>query len=173
VSEPDEAYREYVQAHLPALQRLAYLLCQDRHRADDLVQDALIKLYLKWDRAHAASNPSAYARTTLVRTFLSERRTNWARRIVLVDRLPDEAAAADPDAATALDVRQALAGLPPRQRAVIALRYYSDLSVEETGEALGCATGTVKSQTAKGLASLRRALPDLAPDGTFTTWARS
>ena len=171
--QPDEAYREYVHERLAALQRLAYLLCRDRHRADDLVQDALVKLYLKWDRARAASDPHAYARTTLVRTFLSERRTNWARRVVLVDRLPDEAASAAPDAAAALAVRSALAGLPPRQRAVIALRFYSDLSVEETGQTLGCSAGTVKSQTAKGLAALRRALPEVEPDGAITTWTRS
>jgi len=177
---PDEAFREYVHERLPALQRLAYLLCQDRHHADDLVQDALVKLYVKWDRAQAATHLHAYARTTLVRTFLSERRTNWARRVVLVDELPDDAAApADPDAASTVAVRRALATLPPRQRAVIALRFYSDLSVEETGRTLGCTAGTVKSQTAKGLAALRRALPDDEPDGTGAssstppTWTRS
>ncbi|SHN47384.1 SigE family RNA polymerase sigma factor [Cryptosporangium aurantiacum] len=170
---PDEGYREYVDARLPALQRLAYLLCHDRHRADDLIQEALIKLYLRWDRARAASDLHAYARTTLVRTFLSERRTNWARRVVLVDRLPDEAATTDPDAASGVAVRAALATLPPRQRAVIVLRYYSDLSVEETGQTLGCAAGTVKSQTAKGLAALRRALPDVEPNGAATTRTRS
>ena len=170
---PDEGFREYVHERLPALQRLAYLLSQDRHRADDLVQDALVKLYLKWDRARAATDSHAYARTTLVRTFLSERRTNWARRVVLVDRLPDTAASHDPDAASAVAVRAALAALPPRQRAVIALRYYSDLSVEETGQTLGCSPGTVKSQTAKGLAALRRALPNVEPDSAATARTRS
>jgi RNA polymerase sigma-70 factor (sigma-E family) len=170
---PDEAFREYVHAHSPALQRLAYLLCQDRHRADDLVQDTLVKMYLKWHRARAATDVQAYARTTLVRTFLSERRTNWARRVVLVDRLPDTAVSHDPDAASAVAVRAALAGLPPRQRAVIALRVYSDLSVEETGHTLGCSPGTVKSQTAKGLAALRRALPHVEPDGAAPARTRS
>ncbi|TQS46816.1 SigE family RNA polymerase sigma factor [Cryptosporangium phraense] len=170
---PDEAFREYVEERLPALQRLAYLLCQDRHHADDLVQDALVKLYTRWDRASAASHLHAYARTTLVRTFLSERRTNWARRVVLVDRFPEDLGSSDPDAASAVAVRRALAGLPPRQRAVIALRYYSDLSVEETGETLGCSPGTVKSQTAKGLAALRRALPDVDADDTTSTRTRS
>ncbi|SHN43414.1 SigE family RNA polymerase sigma factor [Cryptosporangium aurantiacum] len=172
---PDEAvnsFRDYVQTRLSALQRLAYLLCHDRHRADDLVQDALFKLYLKWDRARAASDLNAYARTTLVRTFLSERRTNWARRVVLVDQLPEEAFA-DPDGAAVVAVRRALAGLPPRQRAVIALRYYSDLSVEETAQTLGCSDGTVKSQTARGLAALRRALPEAEPNGAATTRTRS
>lgn len=170
---PDEAFRKYVEERLPALHRLAYLLCQDRHHADDLVQEALVKLYTKWDRASVATHLHAYARTTLVRTFLSERRTNWARRVVLVDGFPDEPATADPDAASIVAVRRALAGLPPRQRAVIALRYYSDLSVEETGETLGCSAGTVKSQTAKGLAALRRALPEVEPDDAPTIRTRS
>ncbi|MFI5954317.1 SigE family RNA polymerase sigma factor [Cryptosporangium sp. NPDC051539] len=170
---PDEAFRQYVEEHLPALHRLAYLLCRDRHHADDLVQDALVKLYLKWDRASTATHLHAYARTTLVRTFLSERRTNWARRVVLVDRFADEPAANDPDGASVVAVRRALVALPPRQRAVIALRYYSDLSVEETGETLGCSAGTVKSQTAKGLATLRRALPEVEPGDATTTRTRS
>jgi RNA polymerase sigma-70 factor (sigma-E family) len=170
--QPSEAYRDYVHARLPALHRLAYLLCQDRHRADDLVQDTLVKLYVKWSQVRAASDPHAYARTTLVRTFLSDRRTNWARRVVLVDRLPDEVAAANPDTASVLTIRSALKDLPPRQRAVIALRFYSDLSVEETGKTLGCSAGTVKSQTSKGLAALRRALPDIDA-AAGTTRARS
>ena len=170
---PDEAYREYVHERLPALHRLAYLLCKDRHRADDLVQDALVKLYLKWNEARAASDPHAYARTTLIRTFLSERRTNWARRVVLVDRLPDETASTGLDTASTLTIRAALSELPPRQRAVIALRFYSDLSVEETGKTLGCTAGTVKSQTSKGLAALRRALPQVESDGAITTRLRS
>ncbi|GAA3390471.1 SigE family RNA polymerase sigma factor [Cryptosporangium minutisporangium] len=171
--QPDEEFRKYVQERLPALQRLAYLLCQDRHHADDLVQDSLVKLYMKWDRARAATHLHAYARTTLVRTFVSERRTNWARRMVLVDHVPDEAASTDPDTASIVAVRRALAGIPPRQRAVIALRYYSDLSVEETAETLGCSAGTVKSQTARGLAALRRALPDSDHDDAPTTRTRS
>jgi RNA polymerase sigma-70 factor (sigma-E family) len=171
--QPHEEFQEYLQERLPALQRLAYLLCQDRHRADDLVQDSLVKLYVKWGRARTATNLHAYARTILVRTFLSERRTNWARRVVLVDELPDAAVTTDPDTASIVAVRRALAGIPPRQRAVIALRYYSDLSVEETGETLGCSAGTVKSQTARGLAALRRALPDSEQDGATTTRTRS
>jgi RNA polymerase sigma-70 factor (sigma-E family) len=157
---PQDAYRDYVQERLPHLRRLAYLLCQDWHLADDLLQDALVRLYLRWDIASRATDVNAYARTTLIRVFLSERRSHWSRRVVLVDTLPDHPAAAAPDTASKLAVRSALAGLAPRQRAVIVLRFYSDLSVDQTAEALGCSAGTVKSQTSKGLAALRRAFPE-------------
>ncbi|GAA3398060.1 SigE family RNA polymerase sigma factor [Cryptosporangium minutisporangium] len=164
--QPDQAYREYAADRLPTLRRLAYLLCQDWHRADDLVQGALVKMYLRWERVVAATDRDAYVRAMLVRVYLSERRTGWSRRVVLVDAAPDDAAVADPDPASAMAVRSALADLPPRQRAVLVLRYYSDLSVDQTADALGCSAGTVKSQTAKAMASLRRALPDEAPSPT-------
>jgi RNA polymerase sigma-70 factor (sigma-E family) len=160
---PIDTYREYVQERIPHLRRLAYLLCQDWHLADDLLQETLVRLYLRWDRASQASDVNAFARTTLVREFLSERRTHWSRRVVLVDTLPDHPAAAAPDTASKLAVRSALTGLAPRQRAVIVLRFYADLSVHETAGALGCSAGTVKSQTSKGLATLRRLLPDTEP----------
>ncbi|GAA3391647.1 SigE family RNA polymerase sigma factor [Cryptosporangium minutisporangium] len=168
---PGDAYQRYVEARLGMFQRLAYMLCQDRTRADDLVQDALERLYLKWEKADDARNTDAYARTILVRVFLSERRTPWARRVVLVDRLPDSAAATGPDTVSAVAVRGALARLAPRQRAVLVLRYFSDLSVDEVAETLGCSPGTVKSQTSKGLATLRRALPDFeaAPQSGLRT----
>ncbi|EXG79465.1 SigE family RNA polymerase sigma factor [Cryptosporangium arvum] len=156
----DEEYHEYVRSALPVLRRLAYVLCQDGHRADDLVQNALVKLYLAWDKARRAENRNAYARTVLVRVFLSERRANWARRVVLVDRLPEQASVPGPDPAATLALRAALATLPPKQRAALVLRYYADLSVDETAEALGCPANTVKSHTARGIAALRRVLPE-------------
>ncbi|WP_035856398.1 SigE family RNA polymerase sigma factor [Cryptosporangium arvum] len=161
--QPGDAYLEYVRNRLPMFQRLAFMLCQDRDRADDLVQDSLERLYLKWDKADDARNTDAYARQLLVRVFLSERRTPWARRVVLVDRLPESAAATGPDAASTLAVRGALAGLAPRQRAVLVLRFFSDLSVDEVAQTLKCSPGTVKSQTSKGLAALRRALGEFEP----------
>lgn len=156
----DEEYHEYVRSALPALRRLAYVLCQDAHRADDLVQNTLVKLYLAWERARRAESLSAYARTVLVRTFLSERRAGWARRVVLVDRVPETASVPGPDPAATLALRAALATLPANQRAALVLRYFADLSVDETAEALGCPANTVKSHTARGLAALRRALPE-------------
>ena len=93
----------------------------------------------------------------MIREFLSERRSGWARRVRPDAGLPEVAAAAvDYDAA--LDVRSALAALPPGQRATLVVRFYCDLSIDQSAQVLGCSAGTVKSQTAKGLEALRRAL---------------
>jgi RNA polymerase sigma-70 factor (sigma-E family) len=150
-------YTEYVQARLGWLRRTAYLLCQDWQRADDLVQQAITQLYTHWGRARAAASLDAYTRTILVRTFLAERRTSWARRVTLPGGYEDGPVQVhDHDAL--LDVRAALNSLPPRQRATVVLRFYCDLPVDEAAEVLGVTPGTVKSQTAKGLAALRAAL---------------
>ena len=156
----DEAYLEYVDRVQPTLRRVAYLLCQDWHRADDLVQGTLERVYLHWGKAVQAREPIAYARTMLVRVFLTEQRTAWARRVVLLDRPPEAALAAEPDLADRLAVEAALRELPPRQRAVLVLRFYCDLSVEQTAETLHCSPGTVKSQASRGLAKLREALSE-------------
>lgn len=156
--EDDEAYREYVVRVLPGLRRVAYLLCQDSHRADDLVQSALERLYVHWGKARKAGEPFAYARTVLVRVFLSEQRTGWARRVVLINGNGDVPAGAGFDVEARLEMEAALRELPPRQRAVLVLRFYCDLSVEQTATVLRCAPGTVKSQAARGLDKLRELL---------------
>jgi RNA polymerase sigma-70 factor (sigma-E family) len=156
----DEAYSAYVSAKVPWLRRVAYLLCDDWHRADDLVQTAITKLYINWRRAARVENLDGYVRTILVNTYLAEQRTSWWRRVVPMQH-PDEReplAAETIDTDAALDTVAALATLPPRQRAAIVLRHYCDLSVEETAAMLGCSTGTIKSQTARGLATLRATL---------------
>jgi RNA polymerase sigma-70 factor (sigma-E family) len=160
----DAEFTDYVTARLPWLRRVAFLLCQDWASADDLVQAAITRLYTHWVRARSAANIDAYARTVLVRTFLAERRSAWARRVTLSAGYPDLAAAAD-DHESRLDVRAALTSLPPRQRATLVLRFYCDLPVEETARELGCTPGTVKSQTAKGLTALRRALAPVPAEG--------
>jgi len=132
----DAEYADFVSARLASLRRVAYLLCQDWHRADDLVQAAIMRLYVHWGRARAVDDTDAYARTILVRVFLGEQRSSWQRRVTLPGQMPDLAAAA-PDHAAALDVRTALAALPPRQRTTLVLRFYCDLSVAETADALG------------------------------------
>jgi RNA polymerase sigma-70 factor (sigma-E family) len=153
----DEEFTRYVTARLAALRRLAFLLCQDWHRADDLVQATITRLYVHWARASALDHTDAYARTILLHEFLGEQRSGWARRVSLHPEAPDRPSLLpDPDAA--LDVRAALAGIPPRQRATLVLRFYCDLSVGQTAELLGCSAGTVKSQTAKGIAALRAQL---------------
>ena len=153
----DEDFTAYVQAKLGWLRRVGYLLCQDWQQADDLVQTAITSLYVHWRRARAMENIDGYARTILVRAFLSDRRGGWARRVTLASQLPDAPGPA-PDTDDALDVRKAVAGLPPRQRATLVLRFYCDLNVDQSAQVLGCSAGTVKSQTAKALAGLRRAL---------------
>src|SRR5215472_12011492 len=157
MSARDAEYTEYVAARLSSLRRLAAVLCDDWQRADDLVQATLTKLYVHWGRAREASHADAYARAILVREFIHERRSNWAKRVSLSDRMPDPpAATADYDAV--LDLRTAVAALPARQRATLVLRFYCDLNVDQSAEILGCSPGTVKSQTARALDAVRRAL---------------
>jgi RNA polymerase sigma-70 factor (sigma-E family) len=151
-------YTEYVQARLGWLRRTAYLLCQDWQKADDLVQQAITQLYTHWSRARGAASLDAYTRTILVRTFLAERRTPWARRVILVQGGYEDHPVRVHDLDALLDVRAALKSLPPRQRATVVLRFYCDLPVDEAAEVLGVTPGTVKSQTAKGLATLRAVL---------------
>lgn len=153
----DEEFTQYVSARLASFRRLAYLLCQDWHRADDLVQAAITRLYVQWGRASAVDYTDAYTRTILVREFLREQRSGWARRVSLDAATPDRPGVA-PDRDIALDMRAALAALPPRQRATLVLRFYCDLSVDQAAALLGCSAGTVKSQTAKGIAALRARL---------------
>ncbi len=152
---PDGDFVEYMAAHALWLRRVAYLLCQDWDQADDLAQTAMTKLYAHWPRARKVENLDAYLRTILVNTFLSEARRPWWKRIALLDHVADDLPAETPDLDASLDVRDALADLPPRQRATLVLRYYCDLTVEQTAAELGCSQGTVKSNTSRGLASLR------------------
>ena len=153
----DAEFTEYVAGRMAAWRRVGYLLCQDWDRADDLVQGAITKLYVRWNRARAADHIDAYAHVMLVREYLGERRSSWSRRVAVDGQVPDLPGQA-PDHDTALDLRSALATLPRRQRATLVLRFYCDLNVDQTARVLGCSPGTVKSQTAKGLRSLRQAL---------------
>lgn len=155
----EAAYREYVTARMETLRRTAYLLCRDWHTADDLVAVTIGKLYRHWQRAQRMANLDAYVRRILLRVWLDEKRRPW-RREQPTEELPETPAgpAAGGDVAGVADRSDLLnlvATLPPRRRAVIVLRLYCDLSVEETAEILGCSTGTVKSQTARGLDTLR------------------
>jgi RNA polymerase sigma-70 factor (sigma-E family) len=153
----DREFTDYVGARSGWLRRIAFLLCQDWDHSDDLVQAAFTSLYVHWSRVRGADHLDAYTRTILVRVYLGEQRTGWARKVTLAAWLPEELSEVT-DQETALDVRAALAGLPPRQRATIVLRYYCDLNIDQTARALGCSAGTVKSQTSKGLVALRQAL---------------
>jgi RNA polymerase sigma-70 factor (sigma-E family) len=156
-SAADQEYVEYVTARLPALRRLAYLLCGDEHRADDLVQQTITRLYLRWPRARTVTHLDRYVRKILVRVFLDERRLAWAR-VRLFREPPEPPPVRDTGVEDREVLRAALARLPRRQQAVLVLRYLVDLPVDEVAEILGVTSGTVKSQTSHGLTSLRRLL---------------
>ena len=144
-----------------SLTRLAYLLCGDRHLAHDLVQTCLIRLYQAWPRLRDPGAADAYARKALLRCWLNERRRPWRRaetRDGAVPDTPDPARDPADDAHLKAVMREALATLPPRQRAAVVLRYWAQHSVTETAAILRCSEGTVKSQAARGLAALRQAL---------------
>ncbi|WP_405021134.1 SigE family RNA polymerase sigma factor [Kitasatospora sp. NBC_00070] len=155
----DAEFTAFVTSRSGWLRKVAYLLCTDWHRADDLVQECIAKLYVNWHRATRADNLDGYARTVLVNTFLAEQRTSWWRRTARGQAVVDGAAPIG-ELEASLDLRRALAALPARQRATVVLRYYCDLTVDQTAEALGCSAGNVKSQTSRGLDTLRRTLTD-------------
>jgi RNA polymerase sigma-70 factor (sigma-E family) len=150
----DDAYVAYVATRRRHLLATAYLLAGDWHRAEDLVQTALTKLYQAWPRVRRKGNEDAYVRTILVRVSIDARRRRWNREWT-VDRIPDVAAADSGSYEQRDELVRALATLPPRQRATVVLRYWLDLSVEDTAAELGVSAGTVKSQTAKALQQLR------------------
>ena len=148
----DAEFTEFAADTQQRLFRHAYLLTQDRHEAQDLVQTTLVSLYVAWPRVR---EPGAYAHRTLVHAFLDGRRRAGREREL--HRLPDPPQdPGDPDAA--LTVLGALARLSPRHRAVVVLRYWEDLSVEQTAAVLDCSPGTVKSATSRALDQLRHHL---------------
>jgi RNA polymerase sigma factor (sigma-70 family) len=157
-ADDERRYVEYVSSRLTWLRKVAFLLCQDWHRADDIAQAAITKLYVHWRKAGTADNLDACARRVLLREFLGARRTAWASRVDLTAAPLDNRPPADSDPTMRIAVRSALVDVPPRQRAALVLRYYCDLSVAETADLLGCSTGTEEPDLAGGLGSLRRAL---------------
>jgi RNA polymerase sigma-70 factor (sigma-E family) len=157
LSSADDEYVAYVSGRLAPLHRFAFTLTGDAHRADDLVQQTITTLYERWARASRAEHLDRYVRTMLVRTFIDEKRRAWARVRLFAE--PPEATAGPPEDLEARSVvRVALARVPRRQQAVLILRFFHDLPVDEVAELLGVSPGTVKSQTSHGLAALRRHL---------------
>jgi RNA polymerase sigma-70 factor (sigma-E family) len=146
------AFREFVSANSRDLQRTAWLLTGDWAAAEDLVQTVLLRCWPRWSSIAA---PESYVRSALVRTFVSARRRRWTgeRPVAELADLPA------PDAISPADVRasvrSALAALAPRERAVVVLRYYADLSELDTAEALGISAGSVKRYASDALAKLR------------------
>jgi RNA polymerase sigma-70 factor (sigma-E family) len=147
----EQHFRDLYAGRAPALRRTAFLLCGDWHVAEDLVQVTFEKVYASWSRLR---EPEAVLRRTLVRCWVDETRRPH-RRAHPVEQLPERPVAT----VEQHSLQEALAAVPPRQRACLVLRFFDDLSVAETARLLGCTEGTVKSQTSRGLEALRAALP--------------
>ena len=169
--EDEERFREFAVRQAGPLRRCAYLFCGDWHLAEDLMQTSLVKIYRAWPKVTRQDATGNYARTVLLRTWLDEKRRPWRRSEVGHAEVPDLADRGPlPDVAAEQSwrrdlVHQALLAVPPRQRAVLVLRYFDDLSIADTAAAMGCSEGTVKSQAARGLANLRTAMGRLAEPG--------
>lgn len=154
-SAAEAGFAEFATATQQSMFRQAYLLTGTREAAQDLVQTTLLKMYAAWRRPGRIENPRGYAHRTMIRAYLDGRRRDQHQ--LRLATLPDPPGAA-PSPVDRMTVLGALGQLPPRMRAVIVLRFWEDLSVEDTAHALGCSTGTVKSTTAKGLERLRSIL---------------
>lgn len=163
-------FREFVEARSPALLRTAWMLTGDQAAAEDLLQTALARTWPHWTRI-ADGRPDAYVRKVMVRVNLSWRARRWNRESPTRDgQTPEpghQASLDDPGRVDdRLELLDALMSLPVRQRQAVVLRYFDDLSVDAVSEVMGCSVGTVKSQSAKGLARLRQALEAPEPDRT-------
>lgn len=159
----EEGFREFVRTRLPRLSRAAYLLAGGHAQAEDLLQATLIKAAVRWSRISAVGDPEAYIRKILYHEHVR----SWRRRRFLEQPtavVPDGPSPADETerAVLRLVLEQALAKLTPRQRAVVVLRYFEDLSEAATAQVMGTSVGTVKSQTSHALARLRKLAPELA-----------
>ena len=158
----DRRFQEYVAARSTALRRLAYLLCSDWHLAEDLVQSALTRAYRSWRRVENSDDVDAYVRQILVNQATDGWRTRGRLGEIFgrsVERPSTEDEMAQVDERD--ELVRALDQLPTKQRAVLVLRFFEDLSTEATADLLGISTGTVKSHTSRGLARLRE-LTDLS-----------
>jgi RNA polymerase sigma-70 factor (sigma-E family) len=160
-----EEFAEFAEVMSPRLRRTAFLLCGDWHTAEDLAQTALTKVFVSWRMIQRQDAVHAYTNRTLVNAYLAHRRLKRTGEL-LTASFPERAA---PDQApeTRMILLDALATLPPRSRAVVVLRYWADLSVEQVAEIMGCSTGNVKSLSARALDKLRLMLGETtAESGT-------
>ncbi|WP_020578647.1 SigE family RNA polymerase sigma factor [Actinopolymorpha alba] len=166
MTETAEEFSAYVATRQRALIRTAYLLTGDHHSAEDLVQIALARTYVAWNRIRDKQGLDAYVRRTMINEHTGWWRRAWRRLEHSTDVVPDHSTRPGTDHAASSADRDEMwdlvCTLPPRQRAAVVLRYFEDLSEAETAEALGCSVGTVKSQTSRALATLRARLHQLA-----------
>jgi RNA polymerase sigma-70 factor (sigma-E family) len=161
----EEEFRQFAEPAIPRLRRMAMALCHDPHRADDLVQTTLEKMYGAWPRVHGVEDPLAYARTVLVRALVSEQRRHWWTRERSTADAGERELAPPEGLDDRLDLRAALRALPPRQRMAVVLRHLEDLSVSEVAVLMACTEGTVKSTTSDGLRALRAELAPVTSEG--------
>ncbi len=155
-------FEEFVSGRSSRLWRTAWLLTGDAHKAEDLLQTALLKAWRRWDEISRDGSVEGYVRRTLVTTYTDWWRRRWTGEVP-TETLPDTASSHAADlAALRHDVASALAQLTRGQRAVVVLRYFDDLTEVQTAEALGCSVGTVKSQMSRAMTALRSS-PMLAP----------
>ncbi|MFC7481722.1 SigE family RNA polymerase sigma factor [Luedemannella flava] len=161
-------YDEFARSRLAPLLRYAVMLTGDPHLAEDLVQETLVRVQLKWRRVSRADVPDLYVRRMLTNAYLDWRRGRWVRHIVLGTAHREEAVADHAERGADRDeMWQLLATLPRRQRAALVLRYYEDLADAQVAEVLGCAVGTVRAHISRALATLREQLQDARqPVGT-------
>jgi len=156
----DSSYAEFAAAVTPRLFRSALLMCGDWHLAEDLVQTTLGKLYVGWRKVQRADSAEAYARGTLIKTFLSHKRIRRNSEMPSVDLGADMAAPMTPDR---LELFEALRTLDPVDRAVVVLRYWEDRTVADTAGAVGLSEGAVRTRASRALARLRAELTDSTP----------
>lgn len=165
MSAAEHDFGEFVAARATTLLRVAYLACGDEVEAEDLLQTALERTYRNWERVRHDS-PEPYVRRVIVNAAISRARRRAILRIIPV-RTPPETPARSTDVDLRHLLMDALRALPPRQRAVIVLRYWEDLSEAQTADVLGCTVGTVKSQASKAMAKLRTALGEASVEGVI------
>ncbi|MDX2971173.1 SigE family RNA polymerase sigma factor [Kribbella solani] len=156
----EEAFRLFMSDRMPHLLRAAYLLCGDHHLAEDIVGTAVVRLYRSWRRVVRAEHPAAYARQVVVRTWIDGQRRSWRQEQPTADlpELPVDDRAAEV-ALQRADLRRLLDRLPVRQRAVLVLRFYEDLSVDDTAQLLQISSAAVKKLTQRALSNVRSHLP--------------
>jgi RNA polymerase sigma-70 factor (sigma-E family) len=156
-------FEEFVSARLTSLLRYATVVTWDPHLAEDITQNVLVRAQARWSRIGRMDAPELYVKRMVVNEFLSWRRRRASRSIPIAGETLDGLMSPMPDPTALRDDRDAMlrliAALPPRQRAVIALRFYEDLTVEQIAEMLGCRTVTVRTHLSRALAALQTALP--------------
>lgn len=158
-------FEEYAASAWPSLYRSSYLLTGNHADAEDLAQQTLLEVYRSWAKVSGADQPAAYVRRMQTNLFISGRRPKRRRLELLTDELPEPR----PGPASGPEEHMVLwphvASLPPRQRAVVVLRYYEQLSEREIADALGCSTGNVKSTAHRALHALRAVIGSEGHDG--------